>query len=26
MAFTPHGFLGVEDEVVKAIADFIASN
>ena len=26
MAFTPHGFLGVEDEVVKAIADFIAAN
>ncbi len=26
MAFTPHGFLGVEDQVVKAITDFIATH
>jgi hypothetical protein len=26
MAFTPHGFLGIEDRVVKAIADFIAAH
>jgi hypothetical protein len=26
MAFTPHGFLGVEDKVVDAIADFVAKH